>query len=281
MDHLDQVGILFGVGFQKIGIVGLQLGRQVRVANLQPYCEAAVTLQRAAFVVAFQGLVTFRLASAQDVAQFDRPTTLHLLHGRRQLGGSEPTVVLAEVVASSVLLPVAAFAGDFYHLLAGQIRWTLAIVARRLALVGTGGPCGGAALLADFPLAEAFVLVTRFDALVPSAGQWFGACQSAAERDLEAWDGFTLLVPAVAVLGGQHDAGGAGRIRVTVVQDRMGTGVPSGAGFIAGRFLRSARHWWIDDACSTFAGQLVERNAVAGLTGAFVAGLVATVATAG
>lgn len=61
----------------------------------------------------------------------------------------------------------------------------------------------------------------------------------------------------------------------------MGTVVLSGAGLIAGRFLRSARHWWIDDAGSTLAGQLVERNAVARLTGTFVTGLVAPVTAAG
>lgn len=68
---------------------------------------------------------------------------------------------------------------------------------------------------------------------------------------------------------------------MAIVQDRVGTGVPSGAGFIAGRFLCSARHWWKDDARSTFAGQLVEGNPVARLTGALVAGLVAAVPTAG
>lgn len=119
VDHLDQGGILFGVGFQKFGIVGLQLGRQVRVANLKAYCEAAVALQRAAFVAAFQGLITFRLAGTQDVTQFDRSAALHLLHGRRQLCGSKPPVVLAEVMASPHLLPVATFAGNFYHFLAG------------------------------------------------------------------------------------------------------------------------------------------------------------------
>lgn len=61
----------------------------------------------------------------------------------------------------------------------------------------------------------------------------------------------------------------------------MGTVVLPGAGVIAGRFLRSARHWWIDDAGSTLAGQFVERNAVARLTGTFVTGLVAPVTAAG
>lgn len=170
MDHLDQVRVLFGVGFQKVGIVGLQLGRQVRVANLEPYGEAAIALQRAAFVVAFQSLVTFRFTRAQDVAQFDRSAALHLLHGRSQLCRCEPTVVLAKVVTGSVLLPVAAFTGDFHRLFAGQIRRAFAVMARRLALVGTAGPWGGAVLLADFPFGEAFVLMTGFDALVPSAG---------------------------------------------------------------------------------------------------------------
>lgn len=67
--------------------------------------------------------------------------------------------------------------------------------------MGAVGPGGGTALLADFPFDEAFVLVTRFYALVSSAWQWFGACQSAAERDLEARDRFPLFVLAVAVLG--------------------------------------------------------------------------------
>lgn len=281
MDHLDQGGILFGVGFQEIGIIGLQLGRQVRVANLEADCEAAVAFQCAAFVTAFQGLITFRLARAQDVTQFDRSAALHLLHGRRQLGGSKPTVVLAKIVASSHLLPVATLAGNLDHFLARQIRWTFTVVAGGLALMRAGRPRGGAVLLAEFPFGEAFVFVARFDALVPSAGQWFGAGQSAAERGLEARDGFSLFVPAVAVLGGQHDTGGTFGVRVAVVHDRMRAGVPSGAGFVAGRALRSARHWWIGDTGSTFAGQFVERNAVARLTGTFVAGLVAPVTTAG
>lgn len=147
--------------------------------------------------------------------------------------------------------------------------------------MGTGRPCGGAVLLADFPFAEAFVLVAWFDALVPSAGQRFGACQPAAERDLEARDRFPLFVLAVAVLGGQHDTRRTLGVGVTVVHDRMGAVVPSGAGFIAGRFLRPARHWWIDDARSTFAGQFVERNAVASLTGTFVTRFVAAMTAAG
>lgn len=147
--------------------------------------------------------------------------------------------------------------------------------------MGAGGSGGGAVLLADFPFDEAFVFVTWFDALVPPAGQRFGTCQSAAERDLEARDGFALFVLAVAVLAGQHDTRRTFGVRVAVVEDRMGTVVPPGAGFIAGRFLRSARHWWIGDACSTLAGQLVERNAVARLAGTLVTGLVAAMTAAG
>lgn len=83
--------------------------------------------------------------------------------------------------------------------------------------MGTARPCGGAVLLAEFPFAEAFVFVTWFDALVPSAWQWFGACQATAERDLEARDRFALFVLAVAVLGGQHDARRTFGVGVTVV----------------------------------------------------------------
>lgn len=54
VDHLDQGRVLFGVRPQELGVVGLQLGRQVRVADLQSDGEPAVALQRAALVVAFQ-----------------------------------------------------------------------------------------------------------------------------------------------------------------------------------------------------------------------------------
>lgn len=47
------------------------------------------------------------------------------------------------------------------------------------------------------------------------------------------------------------------------------------------RSFCSARHWWIDDTRSTLAGQLIERDAMANLTGTFVAGLVAAMPTTG
>lgn len=147
--------------------------------------------------------------------------------------------------------------------------------------MGAAGPGSGAVLFTNFPFREAFVFVAWFDALVAPAGKWFGAGQTTAERVLEARDRLSLFVFAVAVLSGQDDTRWTVRIRVAVVQDGVRTLVPSGAGLIAVRFLRSTRHWWIDDACSTLAGQLVERDAMASLAGTFVTGFVATMPTAG
>lgn len=127
-------------------------------------------------------------------------------------------------------------------------------MARSLALVSAVCSGGGAALLANFALFEAFVLVTRFDALVTSTGQWFGACKATTERALEARDSLSLFVFAVAMLGGQHNARRTVGIRMAVVQNGVGTAVPSRAGFIAMRFFRSTRHWWINNASSTLAG---------------------------
>lgn len=150
-----------------------------------------------------------------------------------------------------------------------------------LALVGAVRSDGGAELFADFAFDVAFVFVARFDALVPSTWQWFGARKATAEGALEARDCLSLFVFAVAVLGGEDDTRRAIRFRVTVVENRMGAEVPPGAGLIAMRFLRSTRHWWIDDACSTLAGQLVERNAMARLAGTFVTWLIATMSATG
>lgn len=127
-------------------------------------------------------------------------------------------------------------------------------MARSLALVSAVRSGGGAALLANFALVEAFVLVTRFDAFVASTGQWFGACKATTERALEARNRFSLFVFAVAMLGGQHNARRTINIRMAVVQNRVGTAVPSRARFVAMGFFRSTRHWWINDACSTLAG---------------------------
>lgn len=43
VDHLDQSGILLGKGLEEVRIVGLQLGRQVRVADLESDGEPTVT----------------------------------------------------------------------------------------------------------------------------------------------------------------------------------------------------------------------------------------------
>lgn len=81
MDHLDQGGILFGEGFQEVRVVGVQLRRQIRVADLEPDGEPAVALQQTALLAAFQHLVAFGFSGTEDVTQFDRSTALHLLHG--------------------------------------------------------------------------------------------------------------------------------------------------------------------------------------------------------
>lgn len=151
-----------------------------------------------------------------------------------------------------------------------------------LALVGAVRPRDGAVLFADFPFdGDAFVFVARSDTLVATAGQWFGACKATAERALEARNCFSLFVFAVAVLGGEDNARWTVGIRVTVVQDRVGARMLPRAGFIAMRFLCSARHWRIDNARSTLAGQLIERDAMANRAGTFVTGFVATMPTAG
>lgn len=125
------------------------------------------------------------------------------------------------------------------------------------------------------------VLVARFDALVAVAGKWFGAGQATAEGALVAGDGFALFVFAVAVLGGEDDTRGTVGFGVTVVEDRMGAWVLTGAGFITVRFARSARHRREDDGCTALAGQFVERDAMTGVARAPMAGLVATVPAAG
>lgn len=119
MDHFDQCGILLGEGFQEVRIVGLQLGRQVRVANLQTDGEPTVALQKATFVAAFQGFVAFGLAGAENVAEFDRSSPLHFLHGCGQLSRREAPIVPVKIMTRSHLLPVAAFARYFDHFLAG------------------------------------------------------------------------------------------------------------------------------------------------------------------
>lgn len=146
-------------------------------------------------------------------------------------------------------------AGNFDHFPAGQIRWAVSIVTGSLALVGAGRPWDGAVLFADFPFdGDAFVFVAGSDTFVATAGQWFGACKATTERALEARNCFSLFVFAVAVLCGEDNARWTVGIRVTVVQDRVGACVLPRAGFIAMRFLCSARHWWIDNARSTLAG---------------------------
>lgn len=67
MDHLDQGGILLGEGFQEVRVVGVQLRRQIRVADLEPDGEAAVALQQTALLAALQRLVAFGLGGTEDV----------------------------------------------------------------------------------------------------------------------------------------------------------------------------------------------------------------------
>lgn len=81
MDHLDQGGILLGEGFQEVRVVGVQLRRQIRVANLEADGESTVALQQTALLAALQHLVAFGFSGTEDVTQFDRSTALHLLHG--------------------------------------------------------------------------------------------------------------------------------------------------------------------------------------------------------
>lgn len=282
VDHLDQSGILLGEGFEEVRIVGLQLGRQVRIADLEPDGEPTVALQQTALVAALQGSVALGLAGPEDVAQLDRTATLHLLHRRGQLRRGEPPVVSVKIVTRPHLLPVATLAGNFDHFPAGQVRWAVPVVTGSLALVGAVCPGGGAVLFADFPFdGDTFVFVAWSDALVAATGQWLGACKATAERALEARDCFSLFVFAVAVLGGEDDAGRTIGIRMAVVQDRVGTRVLTRAGFIAMRFFRSTRHWWIDNARSTLAGQFIKRDTMANWTGTFVTGFITTMSTAG
>lgn len=282
VDHLDQGGVLLGVRPQELGIVGLQLGREVRIADLEAYRQAAVALQRAALVVAFQGLITLRLPRPEDITQLDRPSALHFLHRRGKLGRRDATILLAKIVTRSLLLPIATLARHLDQLPAGQILRAFPIVTGRLTLVSAGCANGGATLAAYFVVGRlAGVLVARFDALVTGAGKGFGASEATAEGTLVAGDGFALFVFAVAVLGGEDDTRGTVGFGVTVVEDRVGARVPTGAGFITGRFARSARHRREDDGCAALAGQFVEGHAMAGAAGAPMAGLVATMSAAG
>lgn len=68
VDHLDEGGVLFGVRPQELRVVGLQLGGQVRVADLEADRQAPVAFQRAALVAALEGFVAFGFAGAEDVA---------------------------------------------------------------------------------------------------------------------------------------------------------------------------------------------------------------------
>lgn len=67
MDHLNQGGILLGEGFQEVRVVGVQLRRQIRVADLEPDGEPAVALQQTALLAALQRLVAFGLGGTEDV----------------------------------------------------------------------------------------------------------------------------------------------------------------------------------------------------------------------
>lgn len=263
VNHLDEGGVLFGERPQELRVVGLQLGGQVRVADLEADRQAPVALQRAALVAALQGLVAFGFAGAENVAQFDGASALHLLHGGGELRGCDPSVLFAEVVTGSGLLAVAALARHFDGFATREILRAVALVAGGFALVGAAGACCRAGLAADFALGLASVLVTWFDAAVAGAGKWFGACKSAAERGLVAGDGFALFVLAVAGLGGEDDAGWTVRVGMTVVEDGVRARVLAGAGLAAGRFGRSARDRREDDGGATLAGQFVEGHAVA------------------
>lgn len=281
VDHLDQGGILFGVRPQELGIVGLQLGRQIRVADLQADRESAVALQRAALVAAFKGFVTLRLSGPKDVAQLDRSAALHFLHRRGQLGRGDATVLLAEIVTRSHLLPVAALARYLDHLPAGQVRRAVAVVARCLALVSAGCARCGATLTAHFLRGLASVFVTRFDARVAATRKWFCARQATAEGALVAGDGFALFMFAVAVLGGEYDARRTVWFGVTVVKDRVGARMLARTGLITRWFARSAWHRWEDDGRTALAGQFVEGNPMAGAARASMARLVAAMPSAG
>lgn len=281
VDHLDQGRILLGVRSQELGVVGLQLGRKVRVANLQTDGQPPVAFQRAALVVALQGFITLRLRRSQNVTQFDGTASLHFLHRRRQLGRRDSAVLFAKIVTRSRLLPVATLARDLDRFPAGQIRWTFPIVAGCLTLVDAINAGRGATLATDFTVGGASVLVTRFDALVAAARKWFGARESTAEGRLIAGNRFTLFVFSVTGLGGEDHTRWTVRFRVAVVEDRMGATVLPGAGFITGRFTRSARHRREDYGRSTLARQLVERNSMAGAAGTTVTRFVTAMSTAG
>lgn len=155
-------------------------------------------------------------------------------------------------------------------------------MARCLALVGAGRARFGATLATHFVLGGlATVFVAWFDARVAATRERFGAGEATAEGTLVAGDCFALFVFAVAVLGGEDDTGRAVGFGVTVVEDWVGAGVLAGAGFVAGRFARSARHRREDDGCATFAGQFVEGNTVAGAARAAVARFVAAMPATG
>lgn len=281
VDHLDQRGVLFGVRAQELGIVGLQLGREVRIADLEADRETAIAFQHAALLVALQGLITLRFPRPEDIAQLDRTTALHFLHRRSQLGRRNTAVLFAKIVTRPHLFPIATLTGDLDHLPAGQILWTFPVVTGCLALVDAVCADCGATLAANFGLGLADILVARFDALVAVARKRFGARQATAEGAQVAGDGFALFVLAVAVLGGKDDARGTVGFGVTVVEDGVGARVLSGAGFITGWFARSARHRREDYGSATLAGQFVEGDAVAGAAGAPVTGLVAAMPAAG
>lgn len=272
VDHLDQGLILFGVRPQELGIVGLQLGRQVRVADLQTDGQPPVTLQRATLVAALQRFVTLRLGRPEDVAQLDRSAPLHFLHRRRQLGRRDAAVLFAKIVTRSRLFPVAALARDFDRFPTGQIGRTFAIVARCLTLVRTVDSDCGASLAADFVFGGtgAAILVARFYALVAATRQWHGARKTTAEGTLVARDGFTLFVFAVAMLRRENHTRWTVRFGVAVVEDRMSATVLPRARLITGRFARPARHRWEDYGRTTFARQLVERNPMTGAAGTTV-----------
>lgn len=129
-------------------------------------------------------------------------------------------------MASSILLTIATFAGNFDHFLAGQIRRTFSIMAGGLALMGTVGSSGGTTLLANVSLRKALSLVTRLDALVAATWQRFGTRKPTAERALVTGYCFSLFVFTVAGLGGQDDTRWTVGIRVAVVQSRVRTQVP-------------------------------------------------------
>lgn len=293
VDHRHQPAVLLRERLHEVGVLRLQLGRSVRIANLQGDRHSAAALLHFALFVALQRLVVGRLDRAEHVAEQHGAAALHLLDARRQLRGRDLPELGGEVSACARLLPVAALTEDLDGLSARRVRAGGRDVARRVAVVRTHRARLGAALLAHVRLRLTHARVARFDAakgvsvklsslgrermdepFVLSAFQGLVARQSAAEVRLAAGNDLALLVSAVAVLGGEGHARGAGLRGVAVVGRRMVAAVRPRARPRALGPLRAARHRRVNHFGAALAVELGEGAAVARQTPALVADLI-------